>query len=103
MTDEVNALRDELGFPGMRVLQFGFGGDPTSVNLPHNCIRNVVAYTGTHDNDTAVGWFNSSPGEGTTQTATQIEKQRQFCLNYLNTNAAEINWDFLTFRLGLGR
>jgi 4-alpha-glucanotransferase len=96
ITAEVNALRDDLGFPGMRVLQFGFGGDPkTSVDLPHNYVRNVVAYTGTHDNDTAVGWFNSTAGASTTRKATEIEEQRQFCLNYLNTTGAEINWDFI--------
>ena len=84
ITAEVHALRDDLGFPGMRVLQFGFGDDPkTSVNLPHNFVPNVVAYTGTHDNDTAVGWFNSAAGE------------RQVCLDYLNTSGDEINWDFI--------
>ena len=96
ITADVNALRDELGFPGMRVLQFAFGGDPrTSIDLPHNYIRNVVAYTGTHDNDTAVGWFNSVPGEGSIRTLKEIDEQRQFCLNYLNTSGAEIHWDFI--------
>lgn len=96
ITPDVNALRDELGFHGMRVLQFGFGGDPkTSVDLPHNYLRNVVAYTGTHDNDTAAGWFNSVPGEGSMRTAAEIEEQRQFCLQYLNTTGAEIHWDFI--------
>jgi len=96
ITDDVVALREELGFPGMRVLQFGFGGDPKkSVDLPHNYVRNVVAYTGTHDNDTSVGWFNSVPGEGSARTAAQIEEQRRFCLSYLNTSGAEIQWDFV--------
>jgi 4-alpha-glucanotransferase len=96
ITPDVNALRDELGFPGMRVLQFGFGGDPKqSVDLPHNYVRNVVAYTGTHDNDTAVGWFQSVAGEGSMRTATQIDEQRQFCLQYLNTTGDGIHWDFI--------
>ena len=96
ITDDVVALRDDLGFPGMRVLQFGFGGDPKeSVDLPHNYVRNVVAYTGTHDNDTAVGWFNSVANEGSIRTAKQIDEQRQFCLQYLNTNGEEIHWDFV--------
>jgi 4-alpha-glucanotransferase len=96
ITADVNALRDELGFPGMRVLQFAFGGDrKTSVDLPHNYIRNVVAYTGTHDNDTAVGWFNSVAGEGSIRTAKEIDEQRRFCLNYLNTTGDEIHWDFI--------
>jgi 4-alpha-glucanotransferase len=96
ITDDVVVLRDELGFPGMRVLQFGFGGDPkTSVDLPHNYVQNVVAYTGTHDNDTAVGWFNSVAGEGSLRTAAEIDRQRQFCLQYLNTSGEEIHWDFI--------
>lgn len=96
ITDDVVALRDELGFPGMRVLQFGFGGDPeTSLHLPHNYVPNVVAYTGTHDNDTTVGWFNSVAGEGSILTAKQINEQRQFCLSYLNSTGNEIHWDLI--------
>ena len=96
ITADVNALRDELGFPGMRVLQFAFGGGPkTSVDLPHNYIRNVVAYTGTHDNNTTVGWFNSVAGEGSIRTAKEIAEHRQFCLDYLNTTGEEIHWDFI--------
>ena len=96
ITAEVNELRDELRFPGMRVIQFGFGGDPKkSVDLPHNYVRNVVAYTGTHDNDTAVGWFNAVEGAGSTRRAKQIEEHRQFCLHYLKSTGAEIHWDFI--------
>jgi 4-alpha-glucanotransferase len=57
ITDDVHALRDRFGLPGMRVLQFAFGGDPDSPFLPHNYAPNTVVYTGTHDNDTAVGWY----------------------------------------------
>ena len=96
ITPDVVALREELGFPGIRVLQFGFGGDPkTSVDLPHNYVRNVVAYTGTHDNDTALGWFNSIAGEGSMRTAEQIDEQRRFCLSYLHSTGDEIHWDFI--------
>ena len=96
ITPDVVALREELGFPGMRVLQFGFGGgDPKNIDLPHNYVPNVVAYTGTHDNDTTAGWFNSVAGEGSTRTAKQIEEERHFCLDYLNTTGAEIHWDFI--------
>jgi 4-alpha-glucanotransferase len=59
ITPDVHALRDEFGFPGMRVLQFAFGGDPDDTHLPHNYTPNSVVYTGTHDNDTTVGWFAS--------------------------------------------
>jgi 4-alpha-glucanotransferase len=59
ITPDVEALRDAFGLPGMRVLQFAFGGDANNPFLPHNYVRNAVAYTGTHDNDTTVGWFKS--------------------------------------------
>jgi len=96
ITPDVVELRDGLGFPGMRVLQFGFGGgDPKNTDLPHNYVHHAVAYTGTHDNDTTVGWFNSIAGEGSTRTAAQIEEERRFCLDYLNTTGEEIHWDFI--------
>ncbi len=56
ITEEVAELRDESGFPGMQVLQFAFLGDENSPHLPHNYINNGVAYTGTHDNNTLLGW-----------------------------------------------
>jgi 4-alpha-glucanotransferase len=59
ITEPVVRLRRELGFPGMVVLQFGIGGDPKSPHLPRNHRRESVAYTGTHDNDTTLGWWNS--------------------------------------------
>jgi 4-alpha-glucanotransferase len=95
ITPDVVALRDGFGFPGMRILQFAFGGDPKNIDLPHNYERNVVAYTGTHDNDTTVGWFTSVAGAGSTRTAEQIERERTFCLKYLNTTGKEIHWDFI--------
>jgi 4-alpha-glucanotransferase len=57
ITPDVDALRRQFRLPGMRVLQFAFGGDPHSPHLPHNIEPDSVAYTGTHDNDTTVGWF----------------------------------------------
>jgi len=57
ISEDVIALRNELGLPGMRVLQFGFGGDSANPHLPHNYERGCVAYTATHDNDTTVGWY----------------------------------------------
>jgi len=59
ITPDVEALRDEMGLPGMRVLQFGFGGGWDNPHLPHQFVRNCVAYTGTHDNDTTIGWHAS--------------------------------------------
>lgn len=61
ITPEVEALRDELGLPGMRVLQFAFDGDPRNPHLPENYPENVVGYTGTHDNDTTAGWWSAAP------------------------------------------
>ncbi|MGH8496330.1 MAG: 4-alpha-glucanotransferase [Gammaproteobacteria bacterium] len=58
ITPEVAALRDELGLPGMRVLQFAFDSGPDNPHLPRNHVRDAVVYTGTHDNDTTVGWWN---------------------------------------------
>ncbi|HEY5444414.1 MAG TPA: 4-alpha-glucanotransferase, partial [Pyrinomonadaceae bacterium] len=95
ITPDVEKLRDELGFPGMHVLQFGFGGDANNADLPHNYRRNLVAYTGTHDNDTTVGWFRSQAGAGSTREAADIDREREFCLQYLNTDGSQIHWDFI--------
>jgi 4-alpha-glucanotransferase len=59
ITPPVEALRDEFGLPGMRVLQFGFDGSAANPHVPHNYVPGCVAYTGTHDNDTTTGWFAS--------------------------------------------
>lgn len=57
ITDEVNALRHEYNMPGMKILQFAFGGGDDNLYLPHNVEANSVVYTGTHDNDTTLGWY----------------------------------------------
>jgi len=59
ITEAVGALRREFGLPGMRVLQFAFDGMPGNPHLPHNIDRDAVAYTGTHDNDTTLGWYRA--------------------------------------------
>lgn len=59
LTEDVRKMLKESGYPGMNVLEFAFGGDNSNY-LPHNYVRNSVTYIGTHDNDTAVGWYNSS-------------------------------------------
>ncbi len=84
VTPEVESLRDGFGFPGMRILLFAFGGDAENLHLPHNYIENCVAYTGTHDNDTVVGWFKKAN-----------DSERKFCLEYLDSDGEEINWDFI--------
>ncbi len=75
ITPDVVELRDGFKLPGMKILQFGFD-DPKNPFLPHNYPANCVAYTGTHDNDTARGWYDSAP-----------EQERKFALRYLNTDA----------------
>lgn len=95
ITPDVTALRDDFGFPGMRVLQFAFGGDPQNHDLPHNHVPNAVVYTGTHDNDTTVGWYGARPGVGSTRTAEDIERERAFCRAYLNSDGTAIHWDFI--------
>jgi len=84
ITPEVNALRDEFGFPGMRILEYGFGGDAYNRDLPHNYEPHTVAYTGTHDNDTAIGWF-----------ASLDEKTRTHASRYLVSTGDEINCDMI--------
>jgi 4-alpha-glucanotransferase len=95
ITPDVHALRDGLGFPGMRVLQFAFGGTNDNTHLPHNYVHNTVVYTGTHDNDTVVGWFNARAGDGTTLDAEHIERERRYCKKYLHSSGKEIHWDFI--------
>jgi 4-alpha-glucanotransferase len=95
ITPDVHMLRDGLGLPGMRVLQFAFGGISDNTHLPHNYDKNTVVYTGTHDNDTVVGWYNAQAGEGSTLNAEQAQQERDYCRKYLSTDGAEINWDFI--------
>jgi len=96
VTPEVTALRDQFGFPGMKLLQFAFGTDPQAQTfLPHNYDRNSVAYPGTHDNDTVVGWFHE---EGSPQRSPEeCEKERRKALAYLavKDGGREIHWDML--------
>lgn len=95
ITPDVEELRDEFGFPGMRILQFAFSGDAKNHDLPHNYVSNCVAYTGTHDNDTTVGWWRSKVGSSSTRGQAEINREREYCLGYLNSDGDEINWDFI--------
>lgn len=95
ITPDVEELRDMYGFPGMKILQFAFGGDAGNRDLPHNYTRNCVAYTGTHDNDTTQGWWLSQARAGSTRDEKDITREREYCLKYLNTEGGEIHWDFI--------
>jgi 4-alpha-glucanotransferase len=86
ITPEVEHLRDANQFPGMRVLQFAFesGPGPNNHFLPHNYVPNCVAYTGTHDNDTTLGWY-----------ASRSKKQHDFLREYLGFEPRDVAWDMI--------
>jgi len=96
ITPEVEALRERFGFPGMGILQFAFGTDPQAPEFkPHNYSHHFVVYSGTHDNDTTIGWWTSSGVGDGTRTAENIRKERDFALQYLDTDGREMNWVFI--------
>jgi 4-alpha-glucanotransferase len=95
ITPEVEALRERFGFPGMAILQFAWGSDAQgSTFIPHNYPRKLVTYTGTHDNDTTVGWWTAGVGDST-RSAEEVERERDFARRYMNTDGKEIHWDFI--------
>jgi len=92
ITPEVEALRESFGFPGMAILQFAFGTDPQGAHFrPHNYGRELVVYTGTHDNDTTVGWWTGGVGDST-RSAADAEAERELALEYLDAHGREIHW-----------
>ena len=95
ITPDVEELRDGFGFPGMKILQYAFGGDAKNHDLPHNYVNNCAAYTGTHDNDTTVGWWHSRAGAGSTRDENAVSREHDYCLKYLDSDGKEINWDFI--------
>lgn len=80
ITPAVDALRRECGFPGMAILQFAFGGSPANPYLPHNLEPHQTVYTGTHDNDTTLGWY-----------ATAAAEARDHVRRYLSTDGHDIS------------
>jgi len=84
ITDEVNELRAATGLPGMAVLQFAFDGEADNAYLPHNYSRNTVAYSGTHDNDTSLGWYRE-----------ESAKTQDHLRRYLTVSGDEIAWDLV--------
>lgn len=83
ITPDVIKLRDQFNLPGMKILQFGFSG-PDNAFLPHNYPETCVTYTGTHDNDTALGWYESAPN-----------LERDFARRYLNSDGGDFAWDII--------
>jgi len=94
ITVEVEQIRQQFGFPGMAILQFAFGNDPQGPSFrPHNYVRNLVAYTGTHDNDTTLGWWNSEGTMDSIRTSEDVLKEHVFARTYLGYADDEpINW-----------
>ncbi len=85
ITHDVHELRDYFGFPGMKILQFAFDPHNESTHLPHTYSKNTVVYTGTHDNETTLGWFYST-----------YEESRNFAKNYLKINTEKsVTWQFI--------
>ena len=84
ITKEVEALRDDLGLPGMRVLQFAFGDSFGNPFLPHRYCRNAVVYTGTHDNDTTAGWY-----------ATLSPEEQARVRRYAACDGQNVPWDLI--------
>lgn len=86
ITPKVSGLRDEFHLPGMRVFQFAFGNDPLAdLYKPENYIRNCVAYTATHDNDTLIGWLYGA-SDYSTRSAEEIHQERAHVFRYLGRN-----------------
>ncbi len=93
ITPDVTALMEHFRYPGMAVLQFAFGGSADSGFLPHNYVRNLVAYTGTHDNDTLMGWWKS---EGTPEHAEAHARERAHATAYLGIDRDDdVVWAFV--------
>ena len=92
ITPEVEKLRDDFNLPGMKILQFAFGSSPNDEQyLPHRHVPHCVVYTGTHDNDTTVGWYYMTPG-GTGQSSAQVIEEREFVRRYLGPTEEPIHW-----------
>jgi 4-alpha-glucanotransferase len=99
ITPDVDALRDELGFPGMRILQFAFADDDAEAERPEQYPDNSVVYTGTHDNDTTVGWYQSEPGPDSTRSAEQIAAEQHRVRTSCSSDGSEIEWDMIALAL----
>jgi 4-alpha-glucanotransferase len=95
ITPEVEALRERFEFPGMAILQFAFGSDPQAPDFkPHNYPRNRVVYTGTHDNDTTMGWWTGE-AEHSTRSPAEIRAEREHARRYLGIDGPDAHWAFV--------
>lgn len=87
ITDSVRKLLDKTGYPGMKIVQFAFDGDPGNLYLPYNLNENSVIYTGTHDNDTLMGWYDNLSED-------RLNLTRRY-LNNWYSEGPEIAWEFI--------
>ena len=84
ITPDVVELRDSFDLPGMKIFQFGFDSTPDDPFLPHNYPENCVVYTGTHDNDTARGWYNRVS-----------EQEKAIYRDYMDRDGSNVSWDLI--------
>jgi 4-alpha-glucanotransferase len=77
-------MRVSFGLPGMKIMVFAFDSDASNIFLPHNYTQDYVVYTGTHDNDTALGWYQRVP-----------ESERDYARRYLARDGHDISWDLI--------
>ena len=98
VTEEIHQLRAVWGLPGMRILQFAFDDPGGSDYLPHRFERNTVVYTGTHDNDTLIGWLSPPKGHST-RMSKQQRAVRERALAYLGDSPKEVHWSFIRLAL----
>jgi 4-alpha-glucanotransferase len=95
ITPAVESLRRQFDWPGMAILQFAFGTDPQAPDFrPHNYQRNLVVYTGTHDNDTTVGWWTGEAGHST-RSNEDIREERDYVSRYLALDGQSVQWAFI--------
>lgn len=95
-TPEVEVLRNTFDLPGMRVLQFAFGDqDDSGENAPDRYPQRCVVYTGTHDNNTTIGWFRDPGAASLAQSPAEIQREREKVLRYLGSDGSEIHWDMI--------
>ena len=89
LTEDVKKLLERTGFPGMKVLQFAFGSGEQNIYLPHNYTENCVVYTGTHDNDTTMGWLKTIPSY-----------EKEYLKKYLNAKTdKDLLWGMIRLAL----
>ncbi len=98
VTEEIHQLRARLGLPGMRILQFAFDDPKGSDYLPHRFVADTVVYSGTHDNDTLMGWLHAAAPRNKKQAKLQLQVRAR-ALAYVGAGVSEVHWDFIRLAL----